>query len=58
MNSDLDDKTKCLDTDQESRDDYESRAYYGCEITKVDCPLSKVTSRLQRIESYVKQKAK
>jgi len=59
MNSDyLDDKTKCLDTDQESRDDYESRADYDCEITKVDCPLSKVTSRLQRIESHVKQKAK
>jgi len=59
MNSDyLDDKTKCLDTDQESRDDYESRTDYECEITKVDCSLSKVTSRLQRIESHVKQKAK
>jgi len=38
MNSDyLDDKTKCLDTD------YESRADYDCEIAKVHCPLSKVT---------------
>ena len=52
MNSDyLDDKTECLET--ESRADHDD-----CEITKVDYPLSKVTSRLQRIEGHEKQKTK